>query len=101
MRRLSRDAVEMQMVMAVVLVNVEAAATERVATELVDIEGVSEVFSVAGNYDLVVLLRVRDNEALADLVTSRVRAVAGITRTETLIGFRAYSRRELATLFNE
>ncbi|HEY5101384.1 MAG TPA: Lrp/AsnC ligand binding domain-containing protein [Steroidobacteraceae bacterium] len=96
-----RDAAELNMVMAVVLVNVQAEATERVATELAEIDGVSEVFSVAGNYDLVVLLRVRDNEALADLVTSRIRAVAGITRTETLIGFRAYSRRELATLFNE
>jgi DNA-binding Lrp family transcriptional regulator len=86
------------MVMAVVLVNVRAEETGSVATELVDIDGVSEVFSVAGNYDLVVLLRVPDNEALADLVTARIRKVAGITRTETLIAFRAYSRRELETL---
>jgi DNA-binding Lrp family transcriptional regulator len=49
----------------------------------------------------VALLRVRDNETLAELVTSRIRAVAGITRTETLIGFRAYSRRELEVLFSE
>jgi DNA-binding Lrp family transcriptional regulator len=84
------------MVMAVVLVNVRAEDTGRVATELVEIDGVSEVFSVAGNYDLVALLRVQDNEALADVVTSRIRKVAGITRTETLIAFRAYSREELA-----
>ena len=84
------------MVMAVVLVNVRAEETGRVAMELVEIKGVSEVFSVAGNYDLVALLRVPDNEALADIVTSRIRKVAGITRTETLIAFRAYSREELA-----
>lgn len=89
------------MVMAVVLVNVHAEQTDRVATELANLDGVSEVFSVAGNYDLVALLRVRDNETLAELVTSRIRAVAGITRTETLIGFRAYSRRELEVLFSE
>ena len=84
------------MVMAVVLVNVRAEETVRVATELVEIAGVSEVFSVAGNYDLVALLRVADNEALADIVTSRIRKVSGITRTETLIAFRAYSRKEMA-----
>jgi DNA-binding Lrp family transcriptional regulator len=87
--------------MAVVLVNVRAEETGSVATELADIDGVSEVFSVAGNYDLVVLLRVPDNEALADLVTARIRKVAGITRTETLIAFRAYSRRELETLLGD
>jgi DNA-binding Lrp family transcriptional regulator len=89
------------MVMAVVLVNVSAEKTEEVATALVNIPGVSEVFSVAGNYDLVALLRVSDNELLADLVTTRIRKVAGITRTETLIGFRAYSQRELATLMED
>ncbi len=84
------------MVMAVVLINVQAEATGRVATELAEIKGVSEVFSVAGNYDLVAVLRVADNEALADLVTARIRNVLGITRTETLIAFRAYSREDLA-----
>jgi DNA-binding Lrp family transcriptional regulator len=84
------------MVMAVVLLNVRADETVRVATELVEIAGVSEVFSVAGNYDLVALLRVADNEALADIVTSHIRKVSGITRTETLIAFRAYSREEMA-----
>jgi DNA-binding Lrp family transcriptional regulator len=84
------------MVMAVVLVNVRAEETGNVATELANIDGVSEVFSVAGNYDLVALLRVPDNEALADLVTASIRKVAGITRAETLIAFRAYSRKEMA-----
>ena len=84
------------MVMAVVLINVRAEDTVRVATELVELGGVSEVFSIAGNYDLVALIRVADNEALADIVTSRIRKVSGITRTETLIAFRTYSREEMA-----
>jgi DNA-binding Lrp family transcriptional regulator len=78
--------------------NVRTVEAVRVANELGDMEGVSEVFSVAGNYDLIATLRVKGNEALADLVTTRIRAVAGITQTQTLIAFRAYSRREIETL---
>lgn len=89
------------MVMAIVLLNVRGEKTQSVATDLADIKGVSEVFSVAGNYDLVALLRVPDNEALADLVTARIRNISGIERTETLIAFRTYSRRELATMFGD
>jgi DNA-binding Lrp family transcriptional regulator len=89
------------MVTAVVLMNVRTDETVRVANELADMDGVSEVFSVAGNYDLIAMLRVKDNEALADLVTTRIRAVAGITQTQTLIAFRAYSRREIESLFDE
>ena len=88
------------MVMAVVLANVETDATNRVAQELANLPGVSEVYSVAGNYDLVAVLRVKDNEKLADLVTDRIRKVKGITRTETLIAFRTYSRHDLESLFN-
>ena len=86
------------MVMAVVLINVRTDETSRVAEELANVPGVSEVYSVAGNFDLVAILRVKDNDALAELVADRLRKVAGITRTETLIAFRAYSRHDLASL---
>jgi DNA-binding Lrp family transcriptional regulator len=92
---------KLNMVMAVVLINVEAEATGRVATELTELSGVSEVFSVAGNYDLVAVLRVADNESLADLVTARIRGISGIRRTETLIAFRTYSRKELGYIVEE
>lgn len=88
------------MVMAVVLINVRTDETSRVAEELSNVPGISEVYSVAGNYDLVAILRVKDNDALAELVADRLRKVAGITRTETLIAFRAYSRHDLASLFS-
>lgn len=84
---------------AVVLINVRADETTRVAAKLAETAGVSEVYSVAGNYDLVAVVRVQDNEALADLVSDRIRKVAGIVRTETLIAFRAYSRHDLESLF--
>jgi DNA-binding Lrp family transcriptional regulator len=88
------------MVMAVVLINVRTEETSRIAQELSDVPGVSEVYSVAGNYDLVAVLRVKDNDSLAALVTDRLRKVTGITRTETLIAFRAYSKHDLDSLFS-
>jgi DNA-binding Lrp family transcriptional regulator len=88
------------MVSAVVLMNIARGAINDVATQLVELEGVQEVFSVAGQYDLVALLRVPDNRAMADLVTSKILAIPNIERTETLLAFRAYSRRDLEAMFS-
>jgi DNA-binding Lrp family transcriptional regulator len=88
------------MVMAVILMNVEPARTVAVTEILSNMAGISEVYSVAGNYDLVAVVRVKENEALADLVAERIRAVDGITRTETLIAFRAHSRHDLGSLLS-
>ncbi len=88
------------MVSAVVLLNIERGAINSVAQRLVELEGVEEVFSVAGRYDLVALLRVPDNEAMADLVTSKILNIPNIERTETLLAFKAYSRRDLEAMFS-
>ncbi len=87
------------MVTAFVLLNVERGRINAVAETLGDVPGIAEVYSVAGRYDLVAVLRVKTNEALADLVTKSIRDVAGITQTETLIAFRAYSRHDLEAMF--
>jgi len=87
------------MVTAFVLLNVERGRINAVAETLGDVPGIAEVYSVAGRYDLVAVLRVKTNEALADLVTKSIRDVAGITHTETLIAFRAYSRHDLEAIF--
>ncbi|GAB4514515.1 MAG: Lrp/AsnC ligand binding domain-containing protein [Anaerolineae bacterium] len=88
------------MVTAIVLLNVERDKVNRVAQQLADMQGVSEVYSIAGRFDLAAILRVRDNEQLADLVTEQIRAVEGITRSETLIAFRVYSRHDLEKMFS-
>lgn len=88
------------MAVAIVLINAVAQETNRIAEELSGIPGVSEVYSVAGNYDLVAIVRVRDNELLAELITDKMRRVTGINRTETLIAFRAFSRHELDAMFD-
>ena len=88
------------MVTAFLLLETDRAATNAVAEALVGVGGVAEVHSVAGRYDLVAVLRVPTNDALAALVTERLRQVEGILRSETLIGFRVYSRHDLERLFS-
>jgi DNA-binding Lrp family transcriptional regulator len=88
------------MVSAVVLLNVERNQINEVAEKLAAIEGISEVHSVAGRYDLVAILRVRTNEELADLVTTQMLKLESIQSTETLIAFRAYSRHDLEAAFS-
>ncbi|MCZ7570522.1 MAG: Lrp/AsnC ligand binding domain-containing protein [Ardenticatenaceae bacterium] len=88
------------MVNALVLINVERAAVSAVAQQLLELEGVTEVFSVAGRYDLVAILRVKTNEMIADLVTNKILAVDGITRTETLIAFKVFSKFDLERMFS-
>lgn len=88
------------MVSALVLLTVERDKVNTVAQELSELEGITEVFSVAGKYDLVAIIRVNNNEALAELVTDRMLKVEGIMRSETLIAFRAYSRHDLESMFS-
>ena len=88
------------MVSAVVLLRVEHDWINEVAQSLADMDGVGDVYSVAGRYDLVAVLRVKTNEELADLVTARMLKVPHITHAETLISFRVFSRRDVDAAFS-
>ena len=88
------------MVTAIILINTSQGRTPEVAQALINLPGISEAYSVAGMYDLVALARVRDHEALADLVAGRVQAIPGIDATNTLIAFRAYSQRDLEAMWD-
>ena len=83
------------MVTAVILLTVQRERISAVAEALAEMPEVTEVYSVAGKFDLVALVRVRVNEDLADLVTDRMVRLEGILDTETLIAFRAYAQRDL------
>ncbi len=87
------------MVTALVLLQTERQRINQVAQKLAEIDGISEVYSVSGEFDLVAIIRVRDNESLAALVTDRMLQVDGITRSETLIAFRVFSRHDLERMF--
>ncbi len=88
------------MVTAIVLINAERDMVNETAQALVELDGVSEVYSVAGAYDLVAIIRVRENERLADLVTNEMLRVEGIEETMTLIAFKTYSRHDLERMFS-
>jgi DNA-binding Lrp family transcriptional regulator len=88
------------MVTAIVLLSVARARVTEVADKLASTEGIAEVYSVAGRYDLVAMVRVRTNEELADIVTNRMQRIDGIEGTETLIAFRTYSKVDLEGVFS-
>jgi DNA polymerase III epsilon subunit family exonuclease len=88
------------MVHAFVLIDAEPARISELAAELADVDGVAEVYSVAGEADLVAVVRVRRHEELAEVVTRRMSALPGITNTRTLIAFQAYSRHDLEAMWD-
>jgi DNA-binding Lrp family transcriptional regulator len=88
------------MVTALVLLNIERGKVNAVAEELAEMEGISEVYSIAGRFDLAVIIRAKDNEQLAELVTNHMLKVNGILKSETLISFRVYSRHDLDSMFS-
>jgi DNA-binding Lrp family transcriptional regulator len=88
------------MVNAIVLLKVKSNRINQVAEELADLDGVSEVYSVAGQYDLVVIIRAHDDEQIASLVTDRLLQAEGLIESETLIAFRTYSKHDLDGLFS-
>lgn len=87
------------MVTAIILIQVGRDKVPDVAQGLLAIDGIAEVYSVAGRWDLVAIARVAHDADLAETVTVRMADVPGIERTETLIAFRAFSRHDLERLF--
>ena len=88
------------MVTAVILINAERSRIASAAQEILKLKGITEVYSVAGDYDLIAIARVRENEQLAKLVTEDLIVVQGITRTNTLIAFRQFSEYDLERMFS-
>jgi DNA-binding Lrp family transcriptional regulator len=82
------------------MVTVESDKIPEVAEAIADIEGVSEVYSVAGDVDLIAVVRVREFDAIADVIAGRLSKVAGVLHTDTHIAFRAYSRHDLEATFS-
>ncbi|MBI2237312.1 MAG: Lrp/AsnC ligand binding domain-containing protein [Actinobacteria bacterium] len=88
------------MVHAVVLIQCEIDSIPEAAQEIADIQGVSEVYSVAGEYDLVAIVRVANHDDLARVIPQGVARVDGVVSTETLIAFQVYSQHDLDRLFS-
>nr|WP_187361177.1 Lrp/AsnC ligand binding domain-containing protein [Phytoactinopolyspora mesophila] len=84
---------------AIVFIQADVARIPEVAEKIAALDGVSEVYSVTGEIDLVAMVRVRTHEAVADVVADRLNKIEGVLNTETHIAFRAYSRHDLEAAF--
>ncbi|SHN42268.1 Lrp/AsnC family transcriptional regulator [Cryptosporangium aurantiacum] len=88
------------MITSIVMISCETDLIPEVAQTLADLPGVSEVYSTAGNVDLIAIVRVHEFEEIAEVIAGRISKVPGIVDTETHIAFRAYSRHDLDAAFS-
>jgi DNA-binding Lrp family transcriptional regulator len=88
------------MVTAIVLIEAERGAISRLGPALSDVKGVAEAYSVTGEFDFVAILRVKDHEEIAEIVTNRLAQIPGIARTRTHVAFKVYSRHDLEAMFS-
>ena len=88
------------MITAIVMISVETDKIPELAEQIAGLDGVSEVYSVAGDADLIAIVRVREFEQIAEVIAGRLSKVAGVLHTDTHIAFRAYSRHDLEETFS-
>jgi DNA-binding Lrp family transcriptional regulator len=88
------------MVTAIVLINTEKSRINEVGEKISEMEGITEVFSVSGRFDLVVLIRLKKLDDLSDLITEKITKLEGIVKTESMVAFKVLSRFDLANMFD-
>lgn len=88
------------MITTIVMVSVESHRIPEVAQEIAELSGVSEVYSVAGDVDLIAIVRVRDFEQIAEVIAGRLSKIDGVLHTDTHVAFRAYSQHDLDAAFS-
>ena len=88
------------MITAIVMIDAATDAIPEVAAAIADLDGVSEVYSTAGEVDLIAIVRVREFDQIAEVVAGRINKVRGVLETDTHIAFRSYSRHDLESAFS-
>lgn len=88
------------MITAIVTISVQTDSIPEIAQQIAELDGVSEVYSVAGDADLIAIVRVREFDQIAETIAGRLSKVAGVLHTDTHIAFRAYSRHDLDAAFD-
>jgi len=88
------------MISAIVLINAEVDRIPEVAAAIAEIDGVTEVYSVTGDVDLIAMVRVHEHEQFADVIADRLNKVKGVLLTQTHIAFRTYSKHDLEAAFS-
>ncbi len=85
---------------AIVLVEAERTALPTLGGVLADVDGVAEAYSVTGGWDFVAIVRVPKQEKLAEVVTAQIGQLEGVTRTQTMVAFEAFSKHDLEAMFS-
>ena len=88
------------MITTVVLATCDIHEIPETAQAIADIDEVSEVYSVAGDFDLVIMVRVRHHDDLARVVSEQIARIPGIKRTQTLVAFKVFSRHDVESMFS-
>jgi DNA-binding Lrp family transcriptional regulator len=63
-----------------------------VANRLADAEIASEIYSTAGEFDLLVKFYVEEGTDIGHFVTEKIQTIPGIQDTRTIITFKAFGR---------
>jgi DNA-binding Lrp family transcriptional regulator len=85
---------------AIVLIQAERTALPELGGLLADVPGVAEAYSITGEWDFAAILRLREQDDLAHVITEQLAQLPGITKTQTLLAFEVYSRHDLEALFD-
>lgn len=88
------------MITTIVMIAVESDRIPEIAQQIADLDGVSEVYSVAGDADLIAIVRVREFDQIAEVIAGRLSKIDGVVHTDTHVAFRAYSRHDLDAAFS-
>ncbi|HEX6391154.1 MAG TPA: Lrp/AsnC ligand binding domain-containing protein [Solirubrobacteraceae bacterium] len=88
------------MTTAIVLIESERDAMATLGSALADIEGIAEAYTVTGEWDFVAIVRVARHERLAEVITGQLLQLPGVTRTQTLVAFEAFSKHDLEAMFS-
>jgi DNA-binding Lrp family transcriptional regulator len=88
------------MITTIVLAVCDIHQIPETAQAIADLPEVSEVYSVAGDYDLVVMVRVRQHDDLARVVSEEIAKIPGVQRTQTLVAFKVFSRHDVESMFS-
>jgi DNA-binding Lrp family transcriptional regulator len=88
------------MVTFIILLKVRGDKITEIAEHLAAMPEISEVYSVTGTFDLVVIVRTRSNDDVADLVTSKLGPIDGILQTDTMLAFKTFSKHDLESMFS-
>lgn len=89
------------MITSIVMINCEVGKVHEIAEALVDLDGVAEVYSISGKYDILTIIRVKEYETLAKIVSEDIASIQGITKTNTHMAFRCYSKHDMEKMWSE